>query len=253
LTSSFRRVRTVAAGPLIAIAIVVAGGTAYATGDGAATGNSQVGRVDIRTFMTGLACVESGGRFDAVNSSSGALGKYQIMPRNWPAWAAQYMGNLWAEPTPRNQEFVARSRIAHLHAKHGSWRIVAYWWLTGDGQPDESLWSRKALGYVNAVMRVAKRAASPVFASTVPQRCFPVPYRDPKIWTEPPPRVRVTGGAVHVRQAAGFEHPAVAVVRRGQKPAFLDTGFDARGQRWLKVGLRDGRTGWVASWLVEPL
>ena len=38
-------------------------------------------------FMNAIGQVESGGRYDARNKSSGAYGKYQIMPSNWPAWA----------------------------------------------------------------------------------------------------------------------------------------------------------------------
>ncbi len=83
---------------------------------------------------------ESGGRFDALNDRTGAFGKYQVMPGNWRAWANRYMGNKWAEPTARNQEFVARQRVQALYDKHGSWRTVAYWWLTGNAHRDETQW-----------------------------------------------------------------------------------------------------------------
>jgi len=208
-------------------------------------------RVDLTAFLAGLACTESGGRFDALNRRSSAYGKYQVMPRNWLAWSARYMGNRWARPTPRNQEFVARERIVDLYEKHGSWRGVAYWWLTGDGESDQSLWTGHALAYVNKVMGVAVRAATPGFVETVPERCFPVWYADPRIRTEPFPRVRVTGGVVNVRVAAGYENRSIAVVRRGTKLAVLNRGFDPRGEAWLKVGLMDGRIGWVAQWLVK--
>lgn len=209
-------------------------------------------RVDLHTFMAGLACTESSGRFDAVNRRSGAFGKYQIMPRNWPAWAAQYMGNRWAKPTPRNQEFVARERILDLYEKRGNWRRVAYWWLTGDGEGNQSLWSGHATGYVNRVMGVAVRAATTGFTQTVPERCFPVPFADPVVRTEPFPRVRVAGGVVNVRLESGYEYRAVAVVRRGTKLAVLAKGSDPRGEPWLKVGLSDGRVGWIARWFVQP-
>ena len=209
-------------------------------------------RVDFTSFMAGLACTESSGRFDAVNRRSGAFGKYQIMPRNWPAWAAQYMGNRWAKPTPRNQEFVARERILDLFEKRGNWRRVAYWWLTGDGEGNQSLWSGHATGYVNRVMGVAVRAATPGFTQTVPQRCFPVPFADPPIRAEPFPRVRVAGGVVNVRSEPGYEYRSVAVVRRGAKLAVLAKGSDPRGKPWLKVALMDGRVGWVARWFMQP-
>jgi len=202
-------------------------------------------RLNIHTFMTGLACTESGGRFDAVNAHSGAHGKYQIMPRNWVAWSGRYLGNRWALPTPRNQEFVGRSRISELYEKRGSWRRVAYWWLTGSGEGNQALWSDRASGYVDRVMSTATRAAHPSFKETVAQRCFPVTFSDPKVRTEPFPRVWVTGGRVNVRLGPGYENRSVDYVRAGMKLSVLAKGSDPRGEAWLKVGLADGRTGWI--------
>ena len=39
-------------------------------------------------FMWAMAGQESGWDYYARNSASGAFGKYQIMPFNWPVWAA---------------------------------------------------------------------------------------------------------------------------------------------------------------------
>jgi hypothetical protein len=44
---------------------------------------------DIDPFLYGLGQTESSGRYDAENASSGAFGKYQIMPYNWGPWAAR--------------------------------------------------------------------------------------------------------------------------------------------------------------------
>ena len=44
-------------------------------------------------FMYAMGQVESGGNYTARNPTSGAYGKYQIMPSNWPSWAARYLGN----------------------------------------------------------------------------------------------------------------------------------------------------------------
>lgn len=209
-------------------------------------------RVDFTTFMAGLACTESGGRFEALNDRSGAYGKYQIMPRNWLAWADRYMGNRWAQPTPRNQEFVARQRVLDLFEKRGDWRRVAYWWLTGDGEGNQSLWTGHALGYVNRVMRVAVQAATPGFVPAVPERCFPIAYPDPVVRTEPFPRVWVIGGRVNVRSAPGYENRAVSAVKRGDRLVVLGKRDDPRGEPWLKIGLSDGQTGWVARWFTRP-
>jgi hypothetical protein len=106
----------------------------------------------IDRFMAATAKVESGGRYDAVNPDSGAYGKYQIMPSNWPAWAEKYLGDRNAPPTPRNQEIVARGKMHDLYHWLGTWRQVSYWWLTGDDGRKVASWSRAATTYVNKVM-----------------------------------------------------------------------------------------------------
>lgn len=104
-------------------------------------------------FMYALGQVESGGRYDAYNSSSGAYGKYQIIPSSWAAWAEQVLGDADAPMTPENQERVARYKVHEARHRYGSWSAVAYWWLTGTYR-DPSLWSDFAQYYVNKVMTV---------------------------------------------------------------------------------------------------
>lgn len=38
------------------------------------------------------------------------------MPDNWPAWAATYPGQQWADQSPLNQELVARDKVTGLPA-----------------------------------------------------------------------------------------------------------------------------------------
>ena len=73
-------------------------------------------------FMYAMGQVESGGRYTARNRSSGAYGKYQIMPSNWPSWAKRYLGSSSARQTPRNQEKVAAGKFTSLHRSLDSWR-----------------------------------------------------------------------------------------------------------------------------------
>jgi hypothetical protein len=108
----------------------------------------------IDQFMYAVGQVESGGRYDARNASSGAFGKYQIMPSSWRGWAKLYLGSAYAPPTPQNQEIVARAKMHALHHWLGSWRRVAYWWLTGSSEPNEARWSTFARGYVNKIMKI---------------------------------------------------------------------------------------------------
>jgi hypothetical protein len=108
-------------------------------------------------FMNAIGRVESGGRYTARNKTSGAYGKYQIMPSNWPAWARRYLGNSKAKPTPANQEKVAAGKFRDLYKGLRSWRRVAYWWLTGSSRT--AGWSSYARAYVNKVMRFYVKAS----------------------------------------------------------------------------------------------
>ena len=105
-------------------------------------------------FMYAMGQAESGGRYTARNASSGAYGKYQIMPSSWRAWAGRYLGNARAKQTPANQEFVAAAKFRALYKGLQSWRRVAYWWLTGSSRT--SGWSAYATKYITKVMRIYK-------------------------------------------------------------------------------------------------
>ena len=132
---------TVLATLLVTVLILTASGSAVSAAK-APPGLSR--------FMAAIASVESGGNYTARNPVSGAYGKYQIMPSNWPAWARQYLGNANAKPTPANQEKVAAGKMTSLYHWLGSWRRVAYWWLTGSSK--STGWSAYAKRYVNKVM-----------------------------------------------------------------------------------------------------
>ena len=100
----------------------------------ASVGAVRAGAPDQRDqlrFMWAMAGQESGWDYYARNSASGAFGKYQIMPFNWPVWAELYVGDRRADQTPFNQEKVAYGKLRDLYRWLGSWKRVAYWWLTG--------------------------------------------------------------------------------------------------------------------------
>jgi hypothetical protein len=111
----------------------------------------------IVAFMKALGQVESGGRYNARNPSSGAYGKYQIMPYMWRAWARIYFGNANLRPTPTNQERLARAVLTRAYWKFGSWPVVAHYWLTGRAERSRSTWSSFARRYVDKVMTYYKR------------------------------------------------------------------------------------------------
>lgn len=141
--------------------ILIAALAASVAGVGAPTTARAQEPTGLDQFMRAIASVESGGRYTARNRTSGAFGKYQIMPASWRTWARQYLGNANAAPTPGNQERVARAKMRSLHRWLASWRDVAYWWLTGRDGRDRA-WSSAARSYVARVMTRFERTAAGV-------------------------------------------------------------------------------------------
>lgn len=232
----------------ILLAVVLAGGVMFAVQD--ARPSVAERDLSIEHFMAGLACIESSGRYNAVNRTSGAIGKYQIMPRNWRVWSGRFLGDKQAQPTAENQEIVAFRRITNLHNSRGSWRRVAYWWLTGRSIADESLWTRKARGYVDNVMDVAQAAARG--SSKVPERCYPK-LPSTLIADSAAETVRVRARALNVRRGAGIDNRVRAIVRRGTQLTVLDKTELGNGRTWLQVELPNGTKGWVSGRFTRPL
>lgn len=75
---------------------------------------------------------ESGGNYNAKNGRTGASGKYQIMPGNWPSWSQEAGLPAGAEMTPENQEIVARFKLKQYYDKYGA-RGAAIAWYGGEG------------------------------------------------------------------------------------------------------------------------
>lgn len=55
-------------------------------------GSVMLGGVNLNTALDALSNMESGGSYGSVNDSSGALGKYQVMPANVGPWSEQVLG-----------------------------------------------------------------------------------------------------------------------------------------------------------------
>jgi hypothetical protein len=108
----------------------------------------------INRFLYALGQVESGGNYTARNPTSGAYGKYQIIPSNWPGWAKLYVGSSTAPWTPANQEAVARGKVTALWNWLDTWPNVAHWWLTGSGDRNQADWSSYSKYYVAKVMKI---------------------------------------------------------------------------------------------------
>lgn len=165
-----------------------AGGGSKGTSSPHAAASPAQAHISVESFMAAIAKVESGGRYNATNKSTGAHGKYQIMPANWPGWASKYLGNANAPQTPENQEKVARGKMLDLYKWLGDWQAVAHWWLTGGSNKANHLnpatWSTSSTNYVNKVM--AGLGSGPVSSSSL--------YAN---------SAGTVGGGVHVPAAAG--------------------------------------------------
>jgi hypothetical protein len=108
----------------------------------------------LERFLYALGRVESGGSYTSRNSTSGAYGKYQIMPASWSAWAKAYLGSSSAPQTRANQETVAHRKVTALYHWLDSWPAVAHWWLTGSSERNPARWSSFSRTYVGRIMAI---------------------------------------------------------------------------------------------------
>jgi hypothetical protein len=137
--------------------------------------NSASAPAGLERFLYALGEIESGGSYTARNPTSGAYGKYQILPSSWAAWAKAYLGSSTARPTPANQEIVAHRKVTALFNWLDSWAVVAHWWLTGSSDPSPARWSSFSRTYVNRVIALMK--ATPDAVGTITTRA-PVSWID---------------------------------------------------------------------------
>jgi hypothetical protein len=193
-------------------------------------------------FMWAMAGQESGWDYYARNRASGAFGKYQIMPANWPAWAAQYLGDRRADQTPWNQEQVAAGKLRDLYGWLGSWKRVAYWWLTGSDERREKRWSVYARGYVENIMRL--RARAPADAGEMPVRTSSRAERGDWRRSATGQRLRAEAGGRPWRRGGRVDDGQVLWVH----------GAVTKGDRvrWIAVVTRDGRLGWLPQLWTVP-
>ena len=107
----------------------------FVGGGGAAGGSDAGGR--LAAFIQAIAGQESGGNYGAVNPSSGALGKYQIMPSNIPSWSQAALGRTITTQeflsSPKLQEAIARFKLTEYYRKYGVRGAASAWY---SGSPD---------------------------------------------------------------------------------------------------------------------
>jgi type II secretory pathway pseudopilin PulG len=175
-------------------------------------------------FMYALGQVESGGSYTARNPTSGAYGKYQIMPYNWGPWALKYLGNAGAYQSPKHQEIVARAKVHDLYHWLGTYRRTAYWWLTGSTKTTG--WTAYATRYVLKVIGIHKATLTvPKPAVTVPKPAITAtPARTVKHYTENSSRITYTGAWPRAEHAKYMGDVVRQARSRGQTATFRFSG-----------------------------
>jgi hypothetical protein len=108
-------------------------GVSIGAAKGASTGGS------FGKFMNAIVGQESGGNYGARNKSSGAMGKYQIMPGNiagpggWDKEALGYnISSSQFMQSPQLQDAIARYKLQQYYNKYGA-AGAAVAWYAGPG------------------------------------------------------------------------------------------------------------------------
>lgn len=84
-------------------------------------------------FFNAVGAQESGGNYNARNKSSGAFGKYQIMPANWESWKNE-TANAGIDVgsgdmnDPAAQEAVAKFKLGQYYDKYGAQGALVAWY-----------------------------------------------------------------------------------------------------------------------------
>lgn len=118
-------------------------------------------------FVNAIAGKESGGSYSARNPSSGAMGKYQIMPGNIAGpggWDMEILGkNVTTQQfmsNPKIQEAIARGKLRQYYDRYGV-RGAASAWYSGDPNKWRNTSSQGAYpsiyNYVMAILKAMGR------------------------------------------------------------------------------------------------
>lgn len=104
---------------------------------------------------------ESGGNYQSVNSSSGALGAYQVMPSNLASWehqaglpsesASQYLQD------PTYQDRLAASILGGYYKQYGA-AGAASMWYSGQPDPNKTYGNPPVRTYVDDVLALENKA-----------------------------------------------------------------------------------------------
>lgn len=107
------------------------------------------------SFLWAVKQQESGGDYSVVNSSSGAIGAYQVMPSNVASWTKQALGYSLTPAqfrgNPAAQDAVANSILGGYYDQYGA-RGAAAMWYSGQPDPSKTYGDPPVYKYVNDVL-----------------------------------------------------------------------------------------------------
>jgi Transglycosylase SLT domain len=110
--------------------------TALAAADVPAVRSARCGQAFVRSIVT----QESNGNYRA-RSAAGALGKYQIMPGNIPAWSREILGHPVSVQqfldSPTIQDKVAVGKLDRYCAAYGPAGAAAVWYSGDPGRRND--------------------------------------------------------------------------------------------------------------------
>lgn len=112
--------------------------------------------MSLPAFLHAIGTIESGNDYDAIGPQTSkygkARGRYQIMEKIWPGWAAEagIPGANWRDP--KAQDKVASYKMSQYFKKYGRWDLVAVAWFAGPGRADKA--AREGIGSVGGISDV---------------------------------------------------------------------------------------------------
>lgn len=111
-------------------------------------------------FIEAIGIQESGGNYRVVNSSSGALGKYQVLPSNLGPWLRECKLPVVSPQkylnSPTLQDQLAKCKLGGYYSQYGPRGAAAVWY---SGQPDwrATYGNPPVYKYVESVIAIMKK------------------------------------------------------------------------------------------------
>jgi hypothetical protein len=129
----------------------------YPIGGGGGPGRPKKGVSELQEFLWAEGEQESSNNYDAENAETGALGRWQVLPSNLPAWLpasgqpdmspAQFLAN------HRAQNAVALHILGGYYKQYGPAGAAAMWY-SGEPDPDATYGDPPVYQYVDDVLQL---------------------------------------------------------------------------------------------------